>query len=190
MEVHFFKNQLEFRDWLEKNHNEAREVQVGFYKKETGKPSLTWPESVDQALCYGWIDGIRRSLGPESYTIRFTPRKPKSIWSAINLAKMEALIREKKAKPAGLAIYEKRDHNKTNIYSFEQEKDPTLSPALLKPFKTNKKAYAWFKASAPSYQKAAIHWVMGAKQEATRMARLRTLIEDSEQGIRIGPMRR
>lgn len=190
MEIHYFKTQLEFREWLEKNHDEAREVQVGFYKKETGKPSLTWPQSVDQALCYGWIDGIRRSLGPESYTIRFTPRRPKSIWSAINLAKMETLIREKMVKPAGLAIYEKRDHNKTNKYSFEQEKDPTLSPALLKPFKTHKKAYAWFTASAPSYQKAAIHWVMSARQEATRKARLKTLIEDSEHGKRIGPLRR
>ena len=190
MEIHFFKNQLEFRDWFEKNHDKAREILVGFYKKETGKPSLTWPESVDQALCFGWIDGIRRSLGPESYTIRFTPRKPKSIWSAINLAKMEVLIREKKVKAVGLAIYEKRDPAKTNKYSFEQEKNPALCRALLKPFKTQKKAYAWFKASAPSYQKAAIHWVMSARREATQMSRLKTLIEDSERGMKVGPMRR
>ena len=190
MDIHFFKNQQEFRDWLDKNHGEAREIHVGFYKKETGKPSLTWPESVDQALCYGWIDGIRRSLGPESYTIRFTPRKPRSIWSAVNLAKMEILIREKKVRPAGMAIYEKRDLDKIKKYSFEQEKDPTLSPALLRSFKSNKKAYAWFKASAPSYQKAAIHWVMSARREATQNTRLNTLIEDSAQGKRIGLMRR
>lgn len=187
----FFKRPADFRKWLEKNHEKQTELFVGFYKKGTGKPSITWPESVDQALCFGWIDGIRKSIDEESYMIRFTPRKPGSIWSMVNIKKMEQLIADGLVHARGLAAYEKRKDEKSAVYSFEQSKDALKLPAdFEKEFKRNKKAWAFFIKSAPSYQRPAIWWVVSAKREATRINRLHTLILDSEAGLKIKELRR
>lgn len=187
----FFKNPADFRKWLEKNHEKETELYVGFYKTGTGKPSITWPQSVDQALCFGWIDGVRKSIDEESYMIRFTPRKPGSIWSMVNMKKMEELKANGLVHPKGIAAYKKRKDDKSAVYSFEQHKDNIkLPPELEAEFKKNKKAWGYFHHSAPSYQRAAIWWVISAKREATRINRLHTLIIDSEAGLRIKEMRR
>jgi uncharacterized protein YdeI (YjbR/CyaY-like superfamily) len=186
---HFFATPKHFRDWLEKYHATERELTVGFYRKGCGKPSITWPESVEEALCFGWIDGIRRKLGDESYTIRFTPRKPTSIWSKINLATIERLIASGRIAPAGMKIYEVRDQARTNLYSFERE-DAAFTPKQLKRFRKYPKAWKFFEAQVPSYKKPATWWVVSAKQEATREKRLNALIECSAQGLKIPQLRR
>src|SRR5437879_5474253 len=152
MKPTFFKTQSDFRKWLEKNHDDATEILVGFYKLGSGKPSMTWPESVDEALCFGWIDGVRRRIDDDSYSIRFTPRKSTSIWSAVNIKKAEELIRSGQMQPAGLAAFEKRTENKSRIYSYENA-PAELSPEFEKRFRDNKKAWAFFTAQAPSYQR-------------------------------------
>src|SRR3954467_12208731 len=180
----FFSDQQKFRAWLKKNHNKETELLVGFYKVTRGKESMTWPQSVDQALCYGWIDGIRKSIDDEAYTIRFTPRKKNSIWSAINIKKMEELTQKGLMQPVGLAVFQHRKDAKSAIYSYE--KPPVvLDKQFEKKFKANKVAWTYFQSKAPSYQKTSIAWVMRAKQESTRIRRLDTLIKDSEQGRRI-----
>lgn len=175
----FFKNSLEFRKWLEKNHKKETELLVGYYKVDSGLPSMTWSESVDQALCFGWIDGIRRSIDAKSYCIRFTPRKPTSIWSAINIKKIEDLSKKGLLKPEGLLIFQKRTEHKSGIYSHENE-TKVLPPDFEKKFKANKKAWKFFNDQAPSYQKVMIHWIMTAKQDTTRMTRLNKTIEVSQ----------
>lgn len=180
----FFPNQQKFRTWLEKNHKKEQEILVGFYKVGSGKPSITWPQSVDEALCFGWIDGVRKSMGEESYTIRFTPRKASSIWSAVNIKKMEALIKADLMKPEGLAAYSKRREHKSRIYSYEKEAT-LLSEAFEKKIKANKKAWSFFNSQAPSYQKVMIHWITGARQEATRLSRLEKTIEASAREKRL-----
>lgn len=185
----FFATPLEFRTWLEQHHTTQTELWVGYYKKDSGKQSITWPESVDQALCFGWIDGIRKSLGPESYTIRFTPRKKSSIWSAVNLMRMAELIEGGLVYPRGLEIYQNRDPKKAEIYSYERQQTQ-LEPAHQQALEANPEAWAYFQKQAPSYRKAAILWVLNAKQAATRLKRLQTLIEDSQNGRKIAPMRR
>lgn len=183
MEPTFFAKPSEFRKWLEKNHKKETELLVGFHKVGSGKPSMTWPESVDQALCFGWIDGVRKSLGEESYTIRFTPRKNTSIWSSVNIKKMETLTAQGLMQEAGLEIFKHRKEHKSRIYSFESEAKE-LSPAYEKKFKSNKKAWNFFIAQAPWYKKTVIHLIMTAKQEATRVKRLEKVIAASEQGKR------
>jgi uncharacterized protein YdeI (YjbR/CyaY-like superfamily) len=185
----FFATAAAFRVWLDANHGTATELLVGFYKTSSGKPSITWPESVDEALCFGWIDAKRKSLGAVAYTIRFVPRKPTSIWSAINVAKVAALRKAGKMRPAGEAAFAKRTAEKTGVYSFERSTAAVLPAAHSARFAANAKAHAWFGAQAPSYQRAAIHWVISAKQEATRERRLATLIADCAAGRRIAPMR-
>jgi len=175
----FFRTQSSFRKWLEKNHDKARELLVGFYKVNSGKPSMTWSESVDEAICFGWIDGVRRSIDVESYSIRFTPRKPGSIWSAINIQKVEDLSKKGLMHPAGMAAFAKREERKSAIYAYEKAPE-NLSDNFLKKFKSNKKAWQFFQNMAPSYQRSAIHWVMNAKQESTKLKRLDELITDSE----------
>ncbi|MCW3105288.1 MAG: bacteriocin-protection protein [Bacteroidetes bacterium] len=183
----FFAKQSDFRKWLEKNHLKEKELLVGFYKVGSGKPSITWPQSVDEALCFGWIDGIRRSIDEESYSIRFTPRKPKSIWSSVNIKKMAELKEKGLLWPAGIAAFEKREEKRSVIYSYE--KAPVeLSPEFDKKFKANKKAYAFFKTLPPSVQRVSLHWVMAAKQEKTRISRMESLIRDSEAGRKIKPL--
>lgn len=180
----FFPTQSSFRKWMEKNHRNEKELLVGFYKTNSGKKSITWGESVDEAICFGWIDGIRKSIDAESYCIRFTPRKSTSIWSAINIKKVEELTQKGLMYPAGTEAYSKRKEHKSKIYSYEKDAS-ILSNEFLKKFKTNKKAWNFFKSMAPSYQRTAIHWVMDAKQEATKMKRLEELIRDSEVGRKI-----
>lgn len=188
MKPKFFGDPQRFRKWLEKNHQKEKELLVGFYKKATGKPGITWPESVEQALCFGWIDGIRRSIDEESYSIRFTPRNPKSTWSAKNIATVGRLKKKGLIAPAGLAAFNRKEENNSKIYSFEQ-KIIELSKEYKKEFKSNKKAWNNFQSMAPYYRKVTVHWVMSAKQETTRLRRLQILITDSENGEKIKLMR-
>jgi uncharacterized protein YdeI (YjbR/CyaY-like superfamily) len=181
---HFFAKGSDFRKWLEKNHEKEKELIVGFYKVNSGKPSMNWSQSVDEALCFGWIDSVRRSLDKDSYTIRFTPRRPGSIWSAINIRKVETLIEEGRMTKAGLKLFEQRDMNKSMIYSFENAA-LKLTAEYSKTFRANKKAWDFFKAQAPSYQKTIIYWIMSAKQEKTRLARLEKTIAGSEKGKKL-----
>ena len=184
MTATFFATPAEFRKWLKDNHKNKRELLVGFYKVDSGKPSITWPQSVDQALCFGWIDGIRRSIDAESYSIRFTPRKPTSIWSAINIKKVEQLTKDGLMTAAGKKAFALRTANRSAIYSHEKE-TVTLAPAYEKQFKKNKAAWYFFKQQPPSYKKVITHWIMNAKQEKTRIARLEKTIQESKQQKRM-----
>ena len=184
MKPMFFASQTDFRTWLAANHAKETELLVGFYKVGSGKPSMTWSQSVDEALCFGWIDGVRRSVDADSYCIRFTPRKSKSIWSAVNIQKIEDLIRQGLMHPAGLAAFEKREESKSKIYAYEQEV-VSLTDEFETEFKSNEKAWAFFRKQAPSYQKVAVHWIMSGKQSATQKSRLTKLITASEAGVRI-----
>jgi uncharacterized protein YdeI (YjbR/CyaY-like superfamily) len=189
MDIVYFESPAEFRAWLEANHDKAQELWVGYYKKSSGKPSMTWPESVDQALCFGWIDGIRKSVDEMRYTNRFTPRKPGSNWSAVNVRRVEELSKQGLMHPDGLEAFEARDQEKSRLYSYERA-NARLEDAYEQQFQANTRAWEFFKKQAPSYQKAAIWWVVSAKQEATRAKRLAKLIEDSEQGRTVPPLTR
>ncbi|MBP6185045.1 MAG: YdeI/OmpD-associated family protein [Saprospiraceae bacterium] len=180
----FFTSPEEFRSWLEKHHKTESELIVVFYKVATGKATMTWSESVDQALCFGWIDGITRSIDKESYCIRFTPRKPTSIWSTVNIKKMEKLTRDGLMTPAGEKAFSLRKEDKSNIYSHEKEPVP-LDPHYVNQFQNNKTAWEFFIQQAPSYQKVMIHWIMSAKQEKTRQNRLDKMIKMSEMRKRV-----
>jgi uncharacterized protein YdeI (YjbR/CyaY-like superfamily) len=184
----FFAIADDFRAWLEKHHASATELVVGFHKKHTGRASMTWTESVREALCYGWIDGIRRSLGDDSYTIRFTPRKPGSNWSLLNVRHVEELIREGRMAPAGLAAFEARKADRTGVYSFEQRHSARLEPAQEKQFRANSGAWEFFESQPPSYRRTAVYWVVSAKREETRSRRLAQLIEDSAAGRRLAQL--
>ena len=182
MKPTYFATPAKFRAWLETYHATSPELLVGFYKVGSGKPSMTWPESVDEALCFGWIDGVRRSLGAEAYTIRFTPRKPTSIWSAVNVDKIAALRKAKKMQPAGEAAYGKRTAAKTAVYAFERSEAAVLSAEHADIFAADTKAAAWFATQAPWYQRVALHWVVSAKQPVTRDRRLAELVRDCAAG--------
>ena len=180
----FFAKPAQFRSWLAKNHKTANELLVGFYKKDSGKPSITWPESVDEALCVGWIDGIRRSLGDEAYTIRFTPRRKGSIWSEVNIRRVRELAKAKLMRPAGLAAFEKRDEKKSAIYSYEQRTTTEFDPGYEKTFRAHKKAWAFFEGQPSWYQRQVRYFVMSAKNEATRLRRLQRVMDRSAKGTR------
>lgn len=184
MKPAFFATPADFRRWFEKNHETESELLVGFYKRDSGRPSITWPESVDQALCFGWIDGVRKRIDDVSYTIRFTPRKRSSTWSAINIRRVEELKKLGLMQPAGLRAYEARSAEKSGIYAYENA-PKELPPADDKKFRANRKAWEYFNAQAPSYRRVAIYWVMSAKREETRERRLALLIEDSAAGRRL-----
>jgi uncharacterized protein YdeI (YjbR/CyaY-like superfamily) len=184
----FFATPEEFRAWLEENHETATELLVGFHKKSSGKASITWPESVEQALCFGWIDGVRRGLGDESYTIRFTPRKPSSTWSRVNLEKVEELKRRGLMRPAGLRAYDERREAKTGIYSYEQREAAELPAEYRERLRANAAAWDFWTSRPPSYRKAAVWWVVSAKKEETRERRLATLIEDSANARPVAPL--
>jgi|SRR5215207_1148988 len=190
MDPTFFATPDEFRAWLQEHHETESELLVGFHKKGSGRPSITWPESVDQALCFGWIDGVRRRIDDDSYSIRFTPRKPSSTWSAVNVRRMRELVEQGLTASAGRAAFERRADDKTAIYSYEQRKAAQLEPEQERRFRDNERAWSWFEAQAPSYRRTAIHWVTSAKRPETRERRLTQLIEDSEAGRRIAPLRR
>ncbi|MHA3786755.1 YdeI/OmpD-associated family protein [Flavobacterium hauense] len=185
MKPHFFATPSDFRAWLDKHSETETELLVGFYKMNSGKASITWPESVDQALCYGWIDGVRKSLDEDSYTIRFTPRKPTSIWSAINIDKMEKLLKLGLVKSAGIAAYEKRTENKSRIYSHERTEDAVLPAEMEKQFKANKTAWEFFMAQPPGYRKTMLHLIVSAKQEKTKLSRFEKLLNASADGKRV-----
>jgi len=184
MEPAFFKTQSDFRRWFEKHHDSSKELLVGFYKKGSGRPSITWPESVDEALCFGWIDGIRRSIDDVSYTIRFTPRRKSSIWSAVNIKRAGELIDQGLMKTAGLKAFQARKENKSGIYSYEQRTERLPDP-YARQFKKNKTAWAFFQAQPPGYRKIAGWWIVSAKKEETRLKRLDKLIEESAENRRI-----
>jgi len=177
----FFTNQSDFRKWLEKNHKKETELVVGFYKIDSGKPSMTWSQSVDEALCFGWIDGVRKSIDKDRYQIRFTQRKPTSTWSAINIKKVETLVQQGLMQPVGLESFKKLNKSNSKIYTYEND-EAKLPPQLLKRFKANKIAWNYFQSLAPSYRKSSSNWVMQAKQEVTRLKRLDELIANSEAG--------
>jgi uncharacterized protein YdeI (YjbR/CyaY-like superfamily) len=184
MTPEFFASAQEWRRWLVAHHQTEPECLVGFIKASTGAANMTWSESVDQALCFGWIDGVRRGIDERSYSIRFTPRKPTSIWSSINVAKMERLAAAGLVLPAGEEAFAQRTERKTAIYSYEREPS-SLSVAEAAAFQADPVAWAYFTGQAPSYQRSAIHWVLGAKRAETRTRRLAQLIADSAQGQRL-----
>lgn len=184
MNPHFFATKEDFRAWMEKNHNSAAELLVGFFKVGSGKASITWDESVDVALCFGWIDGIRKSIDGQSYSIRFTPRRPGSNWSRKNINRTEELKKQGLMHEAGLAAYEKRKIDKQNPYSFEME-ERVLPPEYEQEFRSDAPAWDFFNRQAPSYRKAVIHYILSAKAEETRLARLQKTIERCRESRRL-----
>lgn len=180
----FFARQSEFKKWLQKYFDKKIELLVGFYKVGSDKPSMTWTQSVDEALCFGWIDGVRKSIDHESYCIRFTPRKATSIWSAVNIKKIEELTKQKLMQPSGLIAFSKRKESKSKIYAYEKE-PVMLDSKFEKKICANKKAWTFFQLQTPSYKKVVIHQIMTAKQEATQLRRLEKLITFSEAGKRL-----
>lgn len=180
----FFPSQSDFRAWLQKHHITEAELIVGYYRVDSGKPSMTWSQSVDHALCFGWIDGVRRSIDAESYCIRFTPRRPTSIWSDVNIKKVEELTKAGLMMPEGLQAFELRKEHKSRIYSFEKDA-VDLAPEYERQFKSNKAAWEFFNKQAAWYKKAMIHRIMDAKQEKTRLSRLEKTIQFSEQERRM-----
>ena len=186
----FFTSTEEFRAWLARHHATATELWVGFHKKHTSRPSLTWPESVDAALAFGWIDGVRKTLDADAYVIRFTPRKRGSIWSNVNVKKAEALIQAGLMHASGLRAFEARDEKKSGIYSFERRQHPQLTAAEQKEFRSNTAAWTFFQAQPPGYRRLTTHWVISAKRPETRARRLGILIADSAAGRRIPQLQR
>jgi uncharacterized protein YdeI (YjbR/CyaY-like superfamily) len=184
----YFGSPAEFGAWLERHHERETEVWVGYWKKATGKPSLTWSQAVDEALCHGWIDGVVRGIDDERHIQRFTPRRPTSNWSAVNIAKVEKLRGEGRMRPAGEAAFARRRADRSGVYSFEQRSDPRLEPEQEARFRAAADAWERFTARPPSYRKAAIWWVISAKRPETRERRLTALIEDSAAGRTIKPL--
>jgi uncharacterized protein YdeI (YjbR/CyaY-like superfamily) len=190
MKPTYFRAPAEFRAWLKKHHATADELWVGFYKRGSGMPSITWSEAVDEALCFGWVDSIRRSVDDKRYTNRFTPRKPTSNWSEVNVRRVEELARQRRMRAPGRKAFEARQPKKAGTYSYEQRYDVRLSPEFERRFRARKTAWAWFRDQPPSYRSAALYWVMSAKKPETRGRRLSALIEDSAVGRRVPPLRR
>ena len=190
MKPTFFTTPPEFRTWLEKQHRETRELWVGFHKKSSDQASITWPEAVDEALCFGWIDGQRKGIDDVDYAIRFTPRKPGSIWSVANVKRVEELRAQRRLHPAGLEAFETRAKDRSGIYSYEQRKTAELDEAQLRKFLANRNAWEFFEAQPPSYQKAAVWWVVTAKMAPTKLKRLGRLIDDSAHARTVPPLTR
>jgi uncharacterized protein YdeI (YjbR/CyaY-like superfamily) len=178
----FFPTPADFRAWLEAHHDKLREQLVGFHKKDSGKPSITWPESVEVARCFGWIDGVRKSIDETSYMIRFTPRKPASTWSSINIKFVRELTKKNLMHPAGLKAFAARSAQKSGIYSYAQRKTARFTRELEKQFHANKAAWEFFRSQAPWYQRVTTYWVISAKKEETKLKRLSLLIEHSRRG--------
>jgi uncharacterized protein YdeI (YjbR/CyaY-like superfamily) len=184
MEPKFFATPADWCAWLQEHHSRQRELLVGFYKKDSGKPSITWPESVDAALCFGWIDGVRRRIDEVSYSIRFTPRKTTSIWSVVNTKRVAELTAQGLMHPAGIKAFAARQEQRSGIYTFERE-NIAFEPAQEKQIRANAAAWKFFQSQPPGYRKLATGWVISAKREETRQRRLAALIEDSEHGRRL-----
>ena len=183
----YFAGPEAFRAWLEEHHAGETEVLVGFHKRGTGRPSMTWPESVDEALCFGWIDGVRRRVDDERYTIRFTPRKAKSTWSAVNIDRVAELEKLARMRPAGRAAFALREEARSRIYAYER-KNAELPPELAAKLRANRKAWAFFSAQAPWYQRTSAHWVVSAKKEETRVRRFTELVDCCAAGKSISPL--
>jgi len=184
MKPTFFRTAAEFRGWLENNQGQAAELLVGFRRKNSGKPSITYPEALDEALCFGWIDGVRKRFDETSYTVRFTPRKPKSVWSAVNIKRVGELIKLERMADGGRQVFDRRDEKRANLYSYERAVCK-LEGACEKKFRANQKAWEFYQAQPPGYRRVTCWWVSSAKQEETRLRRLAELIEDSAHGRRI-----
>ena len=185
MKPKFFSSASQFREWLLKNHDKKSELLIGFHKTKSGKKSITYPEALDEALCFGWIDGVRKSLNETSYINRFSPRKPKSIWSLVNVRHVERLKNEGRMHEAGLAVYAKREANRTGIYSFEN-RPKELAAEFQKLFQANKKAWKFWENQPPFFKRTAAFYVMSAKKEETQLRRLNNLIDAAAKGQRIG----
>lgn len=184
MEVVFFKSPSELRQWLEENHDTVKELWVGFYKKSSGQAGITYAEALDEALCFGWIDGIRKSVDEISYTNRFTPRKQGSIWSMVNIKRAGELAEAGLMQPSGLKAFGERDERKSKLYSYE-ERVRKLDDAYEEQFRASKEAWDFFQAQPAGYQRSAAWWIMSAKREETRLKRLAALVEGSEKGQRL-----
>jgi uncharacterized protein YdeI (YjbR/CyaY-like superfamily) len=185
----FFETADQLRDWLDEHHQTAPELIVGAWKKATGKASLTWPQIVDEALCVGWIDSVRRSVPGDGWTIRLTPRRKGSIWSAVNVAKVAELRAAGRMRPAGEQAFAARREDRTAVYSFERAAEPELSADEEARFRANEAAWAWFSARPPSFRRQVLHWVTSAKRPETRERRLAALIADSAEHQPVKPMR-
>ena len=185
----FFPTPADFRAWLKKNHNKESVLWVGYYKKATGKPSVTWEETVDEALCYGWIDGVRRAVDDESYVIRFTPRKPKGVWSRRNIERVEALKAGGRMRNAGLGAYAHKDVHPDSGYAVG-DRPKALPKEMIAEFKKHPEAWAFYESQPSGYRKQTTAWATSAKREETRQRRLATLIDDSANGLRIKQLRR
>ena len=190
MKPTFFPTPAKWRRWLERHHDTKDELWVGLYKKGSGKASITWPESVDAALCFGWIDGIRKSLDDTSYVIRFTPRRPTSIWSAVNIKRFKELEEQGLVGSVGRRAFGRRETRKSKVYSYEQRQHAKLPPEYLDQLKKKPTAWKFYQRQPPWYRRTAAFWVISAKQERTRQRRLATLIEDSAHGRTIKPLTR
>jgi uncharacterized protein YdeI (YjbR/CyaY-like superfamily) len=186
MKPTFFATPADFRRWLKKHHDSATELWVGFHKKGSGKPSITWPESVDEALCFGWIDGVRKSIDERSYVIRFSPRRENSNWSLINIGRVKELVRQGRMEPAGQRAFDARKEEKSGVYAFEQRQQARLDAPSEKRFKARAKAWKFFQDQPPGYRRLMAFWVMSAKREETRARRLEMLIDASANGHRVG----
>jgi uncharacterized protein YdeI (YjbR/CyaY-like superfamily) len=189
MDPVFFEDQIALRTWFEQNHQTETELLVGYFTVKSKRKSVTWSQSVDEAICFGWIDGIRRSINDESYSIRFTPRRPGSNWSKMNIAKVEELTNRGLMHPAGIAVYSKRLIAKSGVYSYESDQHIVPDETMIKLLQSNKQAWRYFQSETPSYRKITFRWIMSAKQEATRLGRLNELIASCEKGERIKAMR-
>ena len=186
----FFPTLAHWRAWLENHHADTEEFWVGFYKRDSGRASITWPESVDGALCFGWIDGVRKTIDATSYKIRFTPRKSRSIWSAINIKRTKELSKLGLMHSAGLAAFEKRDGDRSAIYAYEQRKKAKLPPEFEKQFRAKNEAWSFFQTQPPWYQRTSTYWVVSAKKEETRVKRLAILIDCSARKQKIPSLNR
>ncbi len=190
-EVTYFDTPDDFRAWLSRHHAERDELWVGFWKKATGRPSITWPESVDQALCFGWIDGIRKTIDDEAYTIRFTPRRKGSVWSRRNVERYGVVEEAGLVEPAGRAAWDRRTEDKSSVYSYEQEKKRlSLSGEYLDRLRAHEAAWIDWESRPPGYKRKVAHWIMSAKKEETRLRRLQQLIDDSAKERKVKPLRR
>jgi uncharacterized protein YdeI (YjbR/CyaY-like superfamily) len=189
MKLRFFATAAHWRRWLARNHKTTKILWVGFYRRASGRPSITWPESVDEALCFGWIDGLRKTVDEVSYAIRFTPRRPDSIWSDVNTARVAELTRSRRMRAAGLRAFAARLAHKAGVYGYEQRRTAKLTRADERVFRVNAAAWEFFKAQAPYYQRITSFYVISAKRPETRARRLARLIADSARGLRIGLLR-
>lgn len=188
MKPRFFRAQAQWRAWLERHHADKDELWVGFYKKGTGRPSITWPESVDEALCFGWIDGVRKRIDAERYVIRFTRRRATSTWSAVNIRRMAFLEKNGLVHDAGRIAFEERKAGRSGIYAYENRHRATLTPAQRRAFQSNAKAWTFFSAQAPWYRRTVTWYIISAKQEETREKRLARVIAASAAGRAIDPL--